>query len=337
MILVGGDKVLGTIEPGLSESKLSGCIHTSIPLPSLARFSQAATRKSLPILLAVVAVLASACSSGTSRPQNKPKRATTTLPAPTKKDSQETIQSIPPQGIPRAKIVSGVKTVGALFPSFGATGHYCTASVVDSGSENLLITAAHCVIGNGTTMQFAPDYANGKAPLGRWSIEAAYVSPQWIADQNPDYDFAFLKVAPVKLGDKEVQIQQLTGANKLAFSRLGPNSTGTKVEVIGYPLAVGGSPIACSSSIEFLHGFPYFLCHGFVVGTSGSPLLKNWSPSKRTGEVVGVIGGLHQGGCQNWRSYSAPWGSAVKRLYLLAEAGGPGDVAPKPGPDGCPS
>jgi V8-like Glu-specific endopeptidase len=328
--------MFGSVEGGLCETRTGSRANLLGPIQST-RSPQAAVRRSLLILLAVLAVLASACSAGTSHPRNKPKRTTTTSSIPKNESPQETSQASPPRGIPNAETISGVKTVGALFPTFEATGHYCTASVVDSDSQDLLITAAHCVIGNGTTMQFAPDYANGKAPLGRWSIEAAYVSPQWIADQNPDYDFAFLKVAPVKLGDKEVQIQQLTGANELVFSRIGPKSTGTKVEVIGYPLAVGGSPIVCSSSIEFSHGFPYFLCHGFVDGTSGSPFLMNWSASTHTGEVVGVIGGLHQGGCHNWRSYSAPWGNSVRKLYLLAEAGGPGDVAPKLGPDGCPS
>jgi len=328
--------ILGSVERGLCETRTDSRASLSGPMQST-RSPQAAVRRSLLILLAVLAVLASACSAGTSHHHNKPKQATTTSSIPKNKSHQETNQSTPPQGIPRAKTISGVKTIGALFPSLGATGHYCTASVVDSGSEDLLITAAHCVIGNGRTMQFAPDYANGKAPLGRWSIEAAYLSPKWISSQNPNYDFAFLRVAPVELGGKKIQIQQLTGANELDFAPLHANSKGRRIEVIGYPLAVGGSPIACSSRIGFLQGFPYFLCHGFVVGTSGSPFLMNWSASTHTGEVVGVIGGLHQGGCHNWRSYSAPWGNSVRKLYLLAEAGGPGDVAPKLGPDGCPS
>jgi hypothetical protein len=40
---------------------------------------------------------------------------------------------------------NGVRTVGALFYTTGSKAHFCTASVVDSATLNLILTAAHCV------------------------------------------------------------------------------------------------------------------------------------------------------------------------------------------------
>lgn len=42
--------------------------------------------------------------------------------------------------------------------------------------------------------------------------------------------------------------------------------------------------------------------------------------------VVGVVGGLQQGGCSPNVAYSAPFGGAIRHLWQRAQAGGPGDV-----------
>jgi hypothetical protein len=50
---------------------------------------------------------------------------------------------------------------------------------------------------------------------------------------------------------------------------------------------------------------------------------------------VGLIGGLHQGGCSPVTSYSSPLGAPARRAYLRAAAGARGDIVPPAGPDGC--
>ena len=55
----------------------------------------------------------------------------------------------PPPGTPTATSFGGVPTIGALFYTTGSSAHFCTASVVDSKRENLIMTAAQCVYSNG--------------------------------------------------------------------------------------------------------------------------------------------------------------------------------------------
>ena len=77
--------------------------------------------------------------------------------------------------------------------------------------------------------------------------------------------------------------------------------------------------------------FPTFDCHGYVEGTSGSPWVLR---TARGPQIVGVIGGRHQGGCMDSTSYSAPLSKSVS-TYRRASAGATADVAPAPRSDGC--
>jgi hypothetical protein len=105
-------------------------------------------------------------------------------------------------------------------------------------------------------------------------------------------------------------------------------ATGTRVTVDGYLAGSGGTPITCTAPAYRTRGYPSFDCGGFGDGVSGGPWLAD-------GRLVGVTGGLHQGGCSPDTSYSAPFGADVAALFARAKAGGAGDVAPTPGGDGC--
>jgi hypothetical protein len=69
-----------------------------------------------------------------------------------------------------------------------------------------------------------------------------------------------------------------------------------------------------------------------VDGTSGSPWLVD-TPTQPT--IVGLIAGLHQGGCYPWTSYSPPLGARAHAVYERAARGATPDVAPRAGSDGC--
>lgn len=84
--------------------------------------------------------------------------------------------------------------VGPLYRSW--TGwHSCTASVVHSRTGNLVLTAAHCVRGNGSGIRFAPGYAHGRAPYGYWTATAAFTPSTWRTAQDVDSDMVLLKMA----------------------------------------------------------------------------------------------------------------------------------------------
>lgn len=232
-----------------------------------------------------------------------------------------------PRGTPTAQSFHGVPTVGVLFPP-GSLVHTCTASVIDSHTGNLLITAGHCISGTGKGYIFAPGYHDGIEPFGSWVVVGAYGAPGWIADQTPQRDFAFLAVAPRQVDGRIEQIQSVTGANQLGIAP----ASGERVKVPAYATGRDDDPLTCINRVDYHGRFPAFACNPYPGGTSGAPWLH------RTGHgwtVVGIIGGLHQGGCYPWISYSPAFGAVTARTRADAEVSADASIFPSPSGDGC--
>src|SRR5215469_4694462 len=191
-------------------------------------------------------------------------------------------------------------TVGALF-TLSASGqlqnHFCTASVVDSPTGNLIVTAAHCMQGQRPGhVVFAPGYSAGGAPYGLWTVTKVIEDQPWLTSGDPDDDFAFLVVS--QRGSK-VPVQSLTGGEVVGVGQ----PAGRAVVVAGYP-NVQNAPVACRNTVTALTATQFeFDCDGFTNGTSGSPLLAEptaagpgaTAQANRTAVVIGVIGGYEQG------------------------------------------
>jgi trypsin len=235
----------------------------------------------------------------------------------------------PPPGTPTATSFDGVPTVGPLFHSGLDVAHSCTASVLASPRGDLIVTAAHCVSGTAVGWSFAPGYDEGRTPYGVWTVTGAYVEPGWLGDQDPDADLAILSVADQRWHGRTAALQDVTGGNVLEPAP----RTGTTITDIAYNAGIDDQPITCTVPVYYTDGYPSFNCHGSVGGSSGSPWLSRL-PGHRYA-VRGVIGGLHQGGCYEYTSYSAPFDGGALRLLARAAAGGPADTVPKAGGDGC--
>lgn len=228
---------------------------------------------------------------------------------------------------PSAESEDSIGAVGPLFfpSSMGFAAdyvlpHYCSASVVHSKSHDLVLTAAHCVLGDGRGMEFAPGYHDGISPNGVWEVQRVYLAGGWLHGYDPQDDVAVLVVDPH--GERRVE-------DVVRAPALGPAPTaGTAVTVDGYVAGPGGRPITCSAEVYYTEGYPSFDCDGYSGGVSGGP----WLTGRR---VVGVIGGLLQGGCSPATSYTAAFGADVADLLARADAGGPGDAAPAPVASGC--
>jgi V8-like Glu-specific endopeptidase len=205
--------------------------------------------------------------------------------------------------------------VGALFESDAAGEHFCTASVVASPGQDLLVTAAHCLNGGDGSgykknIVFVPDYRDGATPFGIWVPQRLLVAPQWANSADPDYDVGFVVLQP---HDGE-NIQQVLGANQLGTD----SSYQYLVRVTGYPSS-SGAPITCVNWTSKQSATQLkFNCGGYTDGTSGSPWVARFNPHSRTGTIVGVIGGYQQGGNTPSVSYSAYFGSAIHQLYEQA-------------------
>ncbi len=204
--------------------------------------------------------------------------------------------------------------VGALFTHNSDGDHFCTASVVDSAGQNLIITAAHCVYdpitGQSSDLVFIPGYRNGEAPNGVWPLVSVTVDQSWKDSGNPDLDVAFAIVQP----QNGKQVQQVLGANTLGINK----GFQLPVRVTGYPSS-GDVPITCSNNTTAQSSTQLRIdCPDYTGGTSGSPWITDLNPATRSGTVVGVIGGYQQGGDSPDTSYSSYFGDQVLALYARA-------------------
>lgn len=229
---------------------------------------------------------------------------------------------------PTAAVAAG-STVGPLFGSGLSSDHSCTASVVDTPTGNVIVTAAHCVTGTGIGTVFAPGYDAGATPYGSWIVTGTYVATGWLANQDPQDDYAFLTVAPSTTNVATAPVQSVVGGVALGLAPV----SGATVTITGYATGSDDAPILCTTQVTFTDGYPSFTCGSYPGGTSGGP----WMETTAAGSVqlVGVIGGLNQGGCTNETSYSALFTPTIKALLQRAISGLAADDLPAPGSDSC--
>jgi V8-like Glu-specific endopeptidase len=234
-----------------------------------------------------------------------------------------------PAGTPTAMSFNGTPTVGAIFRGSLADDHGCSGSVISSPTRDLVLNAAHCVYGNISSWKFVPGYVNGKTPYGVWSITAAYVDKSWQTSGNTQADYAILRIAPQTIRGRAQRIQDVTGANILGTA---PRA-GAEITDIAYNEGVNDQPITCTAPVYYTDGYPGFNCYNYQGGVSGSPFLAK-GPLGTT-VVVGLIGGLHQGGCYDYTSYSPALTLRVYATYLRAVLHATPDTVVQPGSDGC--
>ena len=222
----------------------------------------------------------------------------------------------PPPGTPDSVYFNGVPTVGALFFTTGTQEHFCTASVVDSATLDLVLTAAHCVYdknGYESNVVYVPNWHQGVSPYGAWPVKTITVASAWKQSRDPDVDFAFLAVAPPAGVKKPIQL--VTGG-----LRLGINTAYSQpVTPIGYN-NTDDRPIKCATrSLEFEPTQIEFYCNNYQDGTSGGPWITHFNPVTGTGTVIGEIGGYEQGGDYAWQSFSPYYSWPILRLFVQAE------------------
>ena len=193
--------------------------------------------------------------------------------------------------------------------------------MLDSAGGDLILTAAHCVA-EGVDTTFVAGFSDAADPADTWKVDAIYLDPRWVTNQDPLADFAIVRVVRDGGGRSKP-----TAGGGLALGAA--PKPGTAVSVTGYGLGVGGGPIGCQAATELAPGgFPSLPCSGMIDGTSGAP----WTTGLT---ITGLVGGLDGGGCDENVSYSPPLDDAVVALLRRAEAGGPADPAPAVFDDEC--
>ncbi|SEG79466.1 V8-like Glu-specific endopeptidase [Thermomonospora echinospora] len=218
-----------------------------------------------------------------------------------------------------AQAYGGIPSVGALFFNNGSGDRYCTGAVINSTSQRLVITAAHCIHGGmGRTyyknVAFVPKYDRGKKPYGIWTARKLFVHRLWANRSDADLDYGF-----ISLHAKDGRlIQQRVGGNPLAIDQ-GYRNT---VNVTGYPKIKFDSrdrPIWCRTGTAKYARYQVRLeCNGFYGGVSGSPWLLKYNSKTKKGYINGVIGGYRGGGSVHWVSYTSYFDKDVANLRKYA-------------------
>ncbi|MGW4508185.1 trypsin-like peptidase domain-containing protein [Streptomyces sp. NPDC004436] len=254
------------------------------------------------------------------------------LPAPA--PARPSGPRVPVLGPGTGQDFNGVPVVGRMFLVKGGGSYFCTASVVASPGRNLIITAAHCLLGaDAQQVAFVPQYTRAKPrPFGMFPVvrDASKRSRIWIdpryrsqgVNRAAGLDVAFAQVAP---GAKGLRVQDVVGANRLVT---GAGYAHSRVTLIGHPSTAARPRVCTNRTTKFTSADPKipgsFLriaCTGYPGGTSGGPFLARYDARTGTGDVVGVIGGWKTGGDKPDTSYSSYFGADVRKLYEKAVAG----------------
>ncbi|GAA0287932.1 hypothetical protein GCM10010302_27870 [Streptomyces polychromogenes] len=305
------------------------------PAPAPEPFASAPAAPSAPPAPAASAAAASAVPVPAPAASTLPALVTApsaTAPAPSASPLPAPVLPSAPAGV--GKDFDGIPVVGRMFVMKGAGAYFCTASVVSSPGRDLVLSAAHCLIGSDTRqIAFVPQYtlANPR-PYGMFPVlrDSGGRSKIWIASRYraegaakaATLDVAFAQVGPDADGE---EVEDVVGGNRLVT---GATFTHPKVVLIGHPAPAPRPRVCVNKTTKFTSTDPAspgsFLridCTGYPGGTSGGPFITRFDEDTATGDVVGVIGGWETGGPTADTSYSAYFGAEIRKLYQSAVAG----------------
>ncbi|TWD80746.1 hypothetical protein FB561_1834 [Kribbella amoyensis] len=88
-------------------------------------------------------------------------------------------------------------TAGKVFFTDNGRNYVCSASTINNGYKNLIITAGHCVHGGAggawhSNIVFAPAYYNGQSGYGLWNWNTARTFNSWMNSSDFSHDQAFV-------------------------------------------------------------------------------------------------------------------------------------------------
>ncbi|MCG8349863.1 MAG: hypothetical protein MI924_19020 [Chloroflexales bacterium] len=175
--------------------------------------------------------------------------------------------------------------VGKLFFKQYGSSYVCSAAVIKNRS---IWTAGHCVhAGDGrsngwsTDVVFVPQYRNGSAPVGQWTISQLWTTSGWYYNENFDVDYAGGQV-----DDRNGRaIGSRTGILGFKYNQ----SYSATYRAVGYPAASpfdGQRMWYCNSGLKrTLSGnpSPFSINCNMTGGSSGGPWIRNFRSGSSSG------------------------------------------------------
>lgn len=246
------------------------------------------------------------------------------------------------EAVPYDRSGLGAGTFGRLYMQFPSRNGTCSASVVNSRSESVVVTAAHCLVDlpekeTARSVIFVPaDRDNGAVqPYGKWAA-TEYLMPQNFVDNATEKengeidgvgwatDFAFLVME--RQGGRSIQ-QAVGGGQGIAF--------GVPVQAltqIGYPSADpydGTEEYLCASTAWTQNEMgSYTHPCSMTPGCSGGGWLAFYDRALGAGYLVAVLSTVSLPGAPVSVNAGSPLGRTALELYRQAgghaEGGTPG-------------
>ncbi|MDA0562759.1 trypsin-like serine protease [Streptomonospora sp. S1-112] len=211
------------------------------------------------------------------------------------------------------------KTTGKVFLTLDGRDFTCSAAVVSADNRDTVITAGHCLKdGTGAWVDnwtFAPGYADGDSPYGRYTARQMFVAPQWADSGDDSYDFGMAVLN--RSGDRHVQDR--TGAHPVAFN----TAPGDPTYAFGYPATGrfdGNRLHYCAGGTKPDTGGTTAsgMACTMTEGSSGGPWLAGFDPASGKGTVVSVISFKY---ADDTRTQYGPYlGDAAQRVYDRAQS-----------------
>lgn len=208
-------------------------------------------------------------------------------------------------------------TVGRVFFTFQGQSASCSGNAVTSGNASVVMTAGHCVRLSGsfhTNWVFVPGYDQGNAPFGTWTARQMFITPQWQANENINFDIGAVAVNTLN-GQR---LTDVVGGQGIAFNQ----PRGLAMYAFGYPAAPpydGSRLIYCSGNTfnDFLLSTAIGMTCNMTGGSSGGP----WFRSFNEGTGTGI-----QNSVNSFRYNFFPWmfgpyfGNEGQAVYNAAQA-----------------
>jgi V8-like Glu-specific endopeptidase len=158
-------------------------------------------------------------------PRFGPRAAATPLTHTTGTDFGDNFELVPDPTAP------GFRVHGVLFTSSGYFGYgRCSGTAVDSPNESVVITAAHCVSGSGTSnLAFIPAFRYGQRPYGVFPVRWLDTPKQWGGGfSSANFDVGAMVVGKNQRGET---LEEAVGGAEIAFNLKAKQT----FDVHGYP------------------------------------------------------------------------------------------------------
>jgi V8-like Glu-specific endopeptidase len=198
-------------------------------------------------------------------------------------DAGAGIQAFPFGGGPWTGGGAVVQTSGRVFFNFQGQPASCSGNAVTSANRSTVMTAGHCIKLEGsfhTNWVFVPGYNNGATPFGTWPALQTFITPQWNANENINFDIGAAKVAAV--GGQ--LLTDVVGGQGIAFNQ--PRRL--PMYAFGFPAAApydGSRLIYCSGNTfnDPLFSTAIGMSCNMTGGSSGGPWFRSFNEATGTG------------------------------------------------------